>query len=67
MFYDKVVQYCKENNISIMAFESKCDLANGLVRKWAEDSNPTLRTIIKIAKATETPVEYWVSCLTDKE
>ena len=62
--YQKVIDYCKNNNISIMAFEAKCGLANGIVGRWKEESKPSLNTVIKIAKATGIPVEHWVSNLT---
>ena len=67
MFYKKVTKYCKENNISIMAFEVKCGLANGIVSKWVNGNNPTLNTIVKISQATGVPIEYWVSKLDEKD
>ena len=67
MFYEKVSEYCKQNNISIMAFEVKCGLANGIVGRWRDGSNPTLSTMMKIANATGLPTEYWVSSLNKRE
>lgn len=61
MFYKKVLEYCEENNISISAFEKKCNIGNGTVGRWKEDgSKPTLSTIEKIAEATEIPAADWL-------
>lgn len=60
MFYKKVADYCKENNLSIMAFEQKCGLTNGTVSKWKEKGSPRLETLEKIVKATGIPVEKWL-------
>lgn len=62
MLFDKVVSYCKANNMSIMAFEKKCGLANGVVGKWEKDKrNPSLASLTKIADATGIPVADWLS------
>ena len=60
MFYKKVADYCKENNLSIMAFEQKCGLTNGTVSKWKENGSPRLETLEKIVKATGVPVSKWL-------
>jgi len=42
-------------------FEKICELANGIVGKWRDGkAKPTLSTIEKIAKATNTSVSSWV-------
>lgn len=60
MFYRKVMDYCKENNLSVMAFEQKCGLTNGTVSKWKDDGNPRLETLMKIVNATGIPAEKWL-------
>lgn len=61
MFYEKVVAYCKENNLSDRAFEEKCGLSNGNVQKWKKlGFNPAILTLKKIANATGIPVEKWI-------
>ena len=40
MVYDNVVQYCKENKLSISGFEKLCGLANGTVRLWKNGFPP---------------------------
>lgn len=61
MIYRKVVAYCKEHNMSIMAFEQLCGLANGVVGKWEDDKkNPSLSSLMKIAEATRIPVADWL-------
>lgn len=61
MIYEKVVAYCKENNLSIMAFEHKCGLANGVVGKWKDNKlSPSLGSLNSIAEATKIPVSDWL-------
>ncbi len=60
MVYEKVVEFCKEHNMSIMAFEQLCGLANGVVGKWANESGPSLTSLTKIAKATGIPITEWL-------
>lgn len=61
MFFEKVDKYCKENNLSISAFEKKCDLPNGLVGKWKLNSyTPCVATLKKISNATGIPIEKWI-------
>jgi len=58
LIYDKIVSYCEEKGMSIMAFEKMCDLSNGTVGKWKDEKlNPSLESIRKIVKATEIPFE----------
>lgn len=62
MFYEKVVSYCEEKQISIMEFERKCNIGNGTVGRWKKDnSKPTIQTLSKIAIATGIPLERWVA------
>lgn len=61
MVYDKIVRYCKENGLSIMAFEKKCGLANAVVGKWENDKlKPSLSSLSKIADATGIPIADWL-------
>lgn len=61
MIYEKVVKYCSENNLTIMEFEQKCNLSNGIVGKWNTHSFiPKIETVKKIANATGIPIEKWV-------
>lgn len=61
MFYSKVIDYCKKNNLSISAFERKCGLTNGTVNGWrARGSNPSYSTLQKIEKATKIPISKWL-------
>lgn len=62
MIYEKIVAYCKENNMSIMAFEKMCGLANGVIGKWENDKlKPSLSSLSKIAEATGIPIAEWLS------
>ena len=61
MVYEKIVAYCKENNMSIMAFEKKCGLANAVVGKWEDDKlKPSLSSLEKIANATGISIADWL-------
>lgn len=52
MVYQKILKYCKENNLSISAFEKKCGIGNGTISAWKDGSVPSLRTLEKIEKTT---------------
>ena len=60
VFYQKILDYCAENSISIFAFEQKCGLPNGLVSKWKNGGYPSIQTLRKISEATEISIETWV-------
>lgn len=61
MVYRKVVAYCEKKNISICEFEKLCGIGNGVVGAWKDDkSKPTLNTLEKIAKATNTSITRWL-------
>lgn len=61
MFYQKVTEYCNNNNISIHAFEKMCGIANGTVSCWKDGkSNPSIPTLNKIVSATGVPAEEWL-------
>lgn len=56
MVYQKIIQYCSKNNLSISAFEKLCGIGNGTVGRWNPEiegfSNPSFDTLVKISKAT---------------
>lgn len=62
MLYDKVMTYCKQNNLSVSAFEKKCNLSNGTVSKWKDaDSDKTkISTLKRIAVGTGISLDKWV-------
>ena len=59
MIYKKIMDYCNQNRLSVLAFEKKCGLANGTVGKWKDGGNPSLETLQKIVSATCIPIEEW--------
>ena len=62
MIYQKVVSYCVEKNISISAFEKMCNIGNGTVGGWKENSSkPSMPTLEKMQSATGVPISEWVS------
>lgn len=48
MYYKKVEDYCKKNNIAISVFEKKCGLGNGTISGWV-NSNPRIDSLQKVA------------------
>lgn len=61
MVYNKVIEYCNKNNLSICAFEQKCGIGNGTVAKWKEKNyEPSIPTLQKIVNATKIPIEEWL-------
>lgn len=61
MIYQKVIEYCQKNNLSINAFEKMCGIGNGTVGRWKDGcSTPTLSTLKKIADRTKTSINKWI-------
>lgn len=60
MFYQKVIDYCNNNGISVSAFEQKCELPNGAVSKWKNGGYPSIPTLKKISSATKISEEKWI-------
>ena len=60
MIYNKIMDYCNQNSLSVSAFEKKCGRANGTVGKWRDGGNPSLETLQKIVSATGIPIEEWM-------
>lgn len=60
MIYERIIEYCKKNNLSISSFEKKCDIGNGTIAKWKSESNPSLESLGKIANATGIPLSDWL-------
>ena len=65
MFYQKVLQYCNENNMSIHKFEQMCGLGNGVIDNWdpkkVHPDKPKVETLKKISQATGIPIEKWIN------
>lgn len=60
MVYQKILKYCNENNLSIAAFEKKCEIGNGTIGAWKDGSRPSLNTLEKIEKVTGITVSEWL-------
>lgn len=59
--YERVVDYCKRNKMSVYEFEKMCNIGNGTIGKWKHKlSDPSFKTLLKITKATSTEIVYWV-------
>lgn len=66
MLFNKVEKYCKENNLSIAAFEKKCGMSNGTVSGW-KTFKPSMSSIIKISKEMKISVDELLMEDTDGE
>lgn len=61
MIYDKVIEYCEKNKLSIAAFEKKCGIGNGTIGRWGNNSSlPTMSTLQKMEITTKIPIRKWV-------
>lgn len=63
MVYEKVLEYCRKNNLTIRGFEQMCSIGNGVVSAWGKGenpSNPSIRTLEKMAKKTGIAIEKWL-------
>jgi transcriptional regulator with XRE-family HTH domain len=61
VIYQKVIEYCQKNNLSVNAFEKMCGIGNGTVGRWKDNSStPTLSTVKKIADSTKTSIKKWI-------
>ena len=60
LIYNKIMDYCNQNRLSVSAFEKKCGLTNGTVGKWKDGGNPSLETLQKIVSSTGIPIEEWM-------
>jgi transcriptional regulator with XRE-family HTH domain len=59
MVFNKVLEYCRKNNLTIMAFEKMCGFGNGVVSGW-KNGNPRIESLQKIEKATGIPISEWI-------
>ena len=56
LLYDKVLKYCRENRISLSAFEKECGLGNATIKGW-KNSNPRIDSLQKVAKRMGVSIE----------
>ena len=56
MIYDRVLQYCKTNNIPLYIFERECGLGNATIKGW-KNSNPRIGSLQKVAKRMGVSIE----------
>ena len=61
MLYERIVEYCERNGMTISAFEKHCELANGTVAKWkANPSSAKVETVMRIVARTGIPIQKWI-------
>lgn len=58
---ENIEKFCAREGISTKEFERRCKLANSSVGKWKRGiASPSVRTLEKISKATNIPIEDWL-------
>lgn len=61
MIYEKIIDYCRKNNLSISSFEKMCCIGNGTIGGWKDGkSKPSLQTLEKISEVTRIPISEWL-------
>ena len=60
MIFDRVQRYCRLHNLTISEFEKLFGIGNGSVARWRV-KQPSLKSLIKISKATRISLENWVN------
>lgn len=61
MIYERVLEYCTEEEITVKEFEERCKIGNGTVGKWkAGICTPSVRTLSKIQHETGISIGYWL-------
>lgn len=59
--YDRVMQYCKEEDIPVSKLEKICGIGNGTIAKWGKFGVvPSIASLVKLSKKTGMPLIYWV-------
>jgi transcriptional regulator with XRE-family HTH domain len=62
MLYERIQEYCADEEITISEFEKRCKIGNGTVGKWKDDKvKPTIQTLNKISKWTGVSLGYWLN------
>ena len=59
MIYDKVKRLCSDRGISVASVEKELGMGNGTIGSW-NDSSPGFKSITKVAKYFNVPLEYFV-------
>lgn len=59
MIYQKIVDLCKENGISIYKLEKDLGFSGCSICKW-KNSNPTVDKLKKVSDYFEVPIEYFL-------
>ena len=66
MLYEKILQFCKKNNIPLYLFERDCGLGNGTISGW-KTSNPRIDSLQKVAKRMGVPIEKLLEDCSNKK
>ena len=57
MIYDRIIQLCKQNGLSIAKLERETNISNGTIARWA-NSSPTAENLAKVADRFGVSVDY---------
>lgn len=61
MIYERVIEYCESEKITVKEFEKRCRIGNGTVGKWKSGkAAPSIRILSKIQASTGITIGYWL-------
>ena len=61
MIYERIVKYCKNEQITLSEFEKRCHIGNGTVGKWKTNKiQPSMKILSKIQQYTGIAIGYWI-------
>lgn len=58
--YERVIEYCRQQGITVCEFERRCGLSNGSVGKWRNGRGPSVKSLTKVVSSTGIEITYWI-------
>ena len=56
--YERIKVLCAKNDITVAALEKELGFSNSTIRKWGNDTSPSIDKIMKIAQRFDVSVDY---------
>lgn len=60
VLFQRVQDLCNEQGITLRKLEIDLEMGNGAITKWKTRSNPSVESILKVAKYFEVSVDYLI-------
>ncbi len=64
--YDKILELCKERQVSVASVEKACGLSHGVLRRWNVQS-PSADRLQKVAQYFGVTISYLLGDTTDRD